>query len=175
MDVVIEAGLSGRTVLFWAPPRGRGPMPRSWRRWAFAQDGKHAGRSDGFPELGLVLHCINTYEDGYLASEARQAVGGGRGAVDTGTHLAEATHRLVLWVGGLSTVGANCTLPQSTSAHSGQGGGPATAAATAFTGELRMIQQDKPTPLASLPDNWSAFNDREVLPSPMCRADAAAT
>ena len=37
-----------------------------------------------------------------------------------------------------------------------------------------MTQQDKPMPLASLPDNWSAFNDREVLPWQMSRADAAA-
>lgn len=37
-----------------------------------------------------------------------------------------------------------------------------------------MNYQDKPMPLASLPDNWSAFNDREVLPCRMSRADAAA-
>ena len=37
-----------------------------------------------------------------------------------------------------------------------------------------MNYQDKPMPLASLPDNWSAFNDREVLPWRMSRADAAA-
>ena len=109
---MIEDGLSGRTALFWAPPRGRGPMPRSWRRWAFAQVGKHAGLADGSAALVLVLHCINTYKDGCSASEARQAVGGGRGAVVTGTHLAEAIHRLALWVGGLSTVGAICTLRQ---------------------------------------------------------------
>ena len=109
---MIEDGLSGRTALFWAPPRGRVPMPRSWRRWAFGQDGKHAGLADGSAALVLVLHCINTYIDGCSASEARQAVGEGRGAVVTGTHLAEAIHRLALWVGGLSTVGAICTLRQ---------------------------------------------------------------
>ena len=38
-----------------------------------------------------------------------------------------------------------------------------------------MNHTDKPTPIASLPENWSAFNDREVLPWQMCRADAAAT
>ena len=38
-----------------------------------------------------------------------------------------------------------------------------------------MNHQEKPMPLASLPDNWSAFNDREVLPWQMSRADAAAT
>ena len=38
-----------------------------------------------------------------------------------------------------------------------------------------MTQQDKPMPLASLMDNRSAFNDREVLPWQMSRADAAAT
>ena len=81
-------------------------MPRSWRRWAFAQDGKHAGLADGSAAFVLVLHCINTYKDGCSASEARQAVGEGRGAVVTGTHLAEAIHRLALWVGGLSTAGA---------------------------------------------------------------------
>jgi hypothetical protein len=37
-----------------------------------------------------------------------------------------------------------------------------------------MNYQDKPMPLASLPDNWSAFNGREVLPWRMSRADAAA-
>ncbi len=100
--VVIEDGLSGCTALFWAPPRGRGPMPRSWRHWAFGQDGKHAGLAYGSAALVLVLHCVNTYKDGCSASEARQAVGGGRGAVVTGTHLAEAIHRLDLWVGGLS-------------------------------------------------------------------------
>ena len=109
---MIEDGLSGRTALFWAPPRGRGPMPRSWRRWAFGQDGKHASLAGGSAAFVLVLHCINTYKDGCSASEARQAVGEGRGAVVTGTHLAEAIHRLALWMGGLSTVGAICTLRQ---------------------------------------------------------------
>jgi hypothetical protein len=109
---VIEDGLSGRNALFWAPPRGRALTPRSWRRWAFAQDGKHAGRANGSAALVLVLHCINTYKDGCSASEARQAVGGCRGAVVTGTHLAEAIHRLALWMGGLSTVGATCALRQ---------------------------------------------------------------
>ncbi len=37
-----------------------------------------------------------------------------------------------------------------------------------------MNYQDKPMTLASLPDNWSAFNHREVLPWRMSRADAAA-
>ena len=87
-------------------------MPRSWRRWAFGQDGKHPSLADGSVAFVLVLHCINTYKDGCSASEARQAVGKGRGAVVTGTHLAEAIHRLALWVGGLSTVGAICTLRQ---------------------------------------------------------------
>ena len=109
---MIEDGVSGRIALFWAPPRGRGPMPRSWRRWAFRQDGKHPGLAAGRAAFVLVLHCINTYKDGCSASEARQAVGEGRGAVVTGTHLAEAIHRLALWVGGLSTVGAVCTLRQ---------------------------------------------------------------
>ena len=94
------------TALFWAPPRGRGPMPRSWRHWACAQLGQHAGRTPRNLRLVLVLHCINTYRNGCSASEARQAVGGGRGAVVTGTHLAEAIHRLAQWVGGLSTAGA---------------------------------------------------------------------
>ena len=166
--------MSGRTALFWAPPRGRGPKPRSWRRWAFGREDAHAGRASGSAALVLVLHCINTYKDGCSASEARQAVGGGRGAVVTGTHLAEAIHRLALWVGGLSTVGAICTLRRSTSAHAGQEGGPTTPAATAFNVEVGMNYKDKPMPLASLPDNRSAFNDREVLPWQMSRADAAA-
>jgi len=37
-----------------------------------------------------------------------------------------------------------------------------------------MNYPNEPMPLASLPDNWSAFNDREVLPWQMSRADAAA-
>ena len=37
-----------------------------------------------------------------------------------------------------------------------------------------MNYQDKPLPHASRPDNWSAFNDREVLPWRVSRADAAA-
>ena len=37
-----------------------------------------------------------------------------------------------------------------------------------------MNYQDKPMPLASLPENWGAFNDCEVLPWRMSRADAAA-
>ena len=58
-------------------------------------------------------------EDGCLAA------GGGRGAVVTGTYLAEAIHRLALWVGGLSTVGAICTLRRRASTRTGQDGGPA--------------------------------------------------
>ena len=105
---MIEDGVSGRIALFWAPPRGRGPMPRSWRRWAVAQVGKQVDLADGSAALFLVLHCINTYKDGCSASEARQAAGGSRGAVVTGTNLAEAILRLALWVGGLSTAGAAC-------------------------------------------------------------------
>ena len=37
-----------------------------------------------------------------------------------------------------------------------------------------MNCKDKPMPIASLPDNWSAFNGREVLPWDISRADAAA-
>ena len=54
-------------------------------------------------------------------------------------------------------------------------GALATPAAKAITGEVRINHKDKPTPISSLPGNWSAFSDREVLPWPMCRADAAAT
>ena len=36
-----------------------------------------------------------------------------------------------------------------------------------------MNHTGKPTPIASLPGNWSAFNNHEVLPWPMCRTDAA--
>ena len=38
-----------------------------------------------------------------------------------------------------------------------------------------MNSTNRPMPIASLPDNWSAFNDREVLPWHMSRAEAAAT
>ena len=38
-----------------------------------------------------------------------------------------------------------------------------------------MISTNKPTPVASLPDNWSAFNGHEILPWDISRAEAAAT
>ena len=38
-----------------------------------------------------------------------------------------------------------------------------------------MNSSDKPTPVASLPDNWSTFNGHEVLPRHISRAEAAAT
>ncbi len=38
-----------------------------------------------------------------------------------------------------------------------------------------MNDIDKPTPIASLPDNWSVFNGVAVLPWAMSRAEAAAT
>ena len=37
-----------------------------------------------------------------------------------------------------------------------------------------MNYTDKPIPIASLPDNWSAFNGHEVLPWDISRAEAAA-
>ena len=37
-----------------------------------------------------------------------------------------------------------------------------------------MNSTDKSMPSASLPDNWSAFDGREVLPWVISRADAAA-
>ena len=68
------------TALFGALPRGRGPMPRSLRRWAAAP-----AKAPRLPRrnrrLGLVLDCTNTYKEGCSASAARQAVGGSRGAV----------------------------------------------------------------------------------------------
>ena len=51
------------------------------------------------------MNCINTYKEGSLASAARQAVGGSRGAVVKPRTPAGAIHRLALWVGGLSTAG----------------------------------------------------------------------
>ena len=51
-----------------------------------------------------------------------------------------------------------------------RGGGPHSK-----DGELRIISTNKPTPVASLPDNWSAFNGREILPWDISRAEAAAT
>lgn len=108
---LISGSHSGCNALLEALPRGRMPMPRSLWRWALAQE-TATKLHDRSRSIGLALHCINTYKDGCSASEARQAVGEGRGAVVTGTHLAEAIHRLALWVGGLSTVGAICTLRQ---------------------------------------------------------------
>ena len=98
-------------------------MPRSWRRWACAGRCQLAGISGAAVALVLVLHCINIYKDGCSASEARQAVGGGRGAVVRGANLAEAIHRLALWVGGLSTAGGVRTLRPGISAHAGSGAG----------------------------------------------------
>ena len=68
------------TALFGALPRGRGPMPRSLRRWAAAQEiaPSPPGRNR---RLGLVLDRINTYKECCSASAARQAVGDSRGAV----------------------------------------------------------------------------------------------
>ena len=67
-------------ALFGALPRGRGPIPRSLRRWAAAQEvaPNPPGRNR---RLGLVLDRIKTYKKGCSASAARQAVGGSRGAV----------------------------------------------------------------------------------------------
>ena len=67
---------------------------------------RNIGRTRAAINRVPVLNGMNLYKDGSSASEARQAVGGGRGAVGTGTDLAEAIHRLVLWVGALSTAGA---------------------------------------------------------------------
>lgn len=65
------------TALFGALRRGRGPMPRSLRRWASAQEIAPSlpGRNR---RLGFVLDRINTYKEGCSASAARQAVGGSR-------------------------------------------------------------------------------------------------
>ena len=38
-----------------------------------------------------------------------------------------------------------------------------------------MKTLEKPTPIASLPENWSAFNGRGLQPWPVTRAEAAAT
>lgn len=38
-----------------------------------------------------------------------------------------------------------------------------------------MNHKDKTMPIASLPDNWSTFNEHEILPWLMSRQDAAAT
>ena len=51
----------------------------------------------------------------------------------------------------------------------------ATPATSAITEQIQVNHTDKPTPIAPLPSNWSAFNSHEVLRSPMCRTDAAAT
>ena len=54
-------------------------------------------------------------------------------------------------------------------------GALATPVAKAITEKVRINHKDKPTPISSLPGNWSAVSDREVLPWSMCRTDAAAT
>ena len=170
---MIEIWLSGRTALFWAMPRGRGHVPRSWTCWALAGRCQHARSSGVAAALVLVLHCINTYKDGCSASEARQAVGGGRGAVVRGTPSQRpSTGSHCGWVAcPRRTRFARCVRAYR---RTREMGGLVTPATKAITGEERMNQKDKPTPIASLPRNWSAFNDHEVLPWPMCGADAAA-
>ena len=63
------------TARFGALPQVRGPMPRSLRRRASAQE-----MAPRFPRrkrrLGFVLDRTNTYKEGCSASAARQAVGG---------------------------------------------------------------------------------------------------
>ena len=54
---------------------------------------------------GLAVCFLGSPFNGCLASEARQAVGIGRGAV-VKPRTRRAVHRLVLWAGGLSTAGA---------------------------------------------------------------------
>ena len=72
--------LPDRAALFGAQPRGRGPLPCSFRRWAAAPE-KTPRLPRRTRRLGFSLNCINTYKEGCSASAARQAVGGGRGAV----------------------------------------------------------------------------------------------
>ena len=169
----MRTGVWPHRSLLGSAPRARANAPQLEALGLCA--GRQARRSRRRTRCARsCLACINTYKDGCSASEARQAVGGGRGAVVTGTYLAEAIHRLALWVGGLSTAGAICTLRRSTSVHAGHDGGPATPTATEFTGGVQMNHEGKPMALASLPDNWSAFNAREVLPWQVSRADAAA-
>ena len=88
---------------------------------------------------------------------------------------ARAIHRLVLWAGVLSTVGAMSTLEQSAPNHAESECGFAAADLTARDGELGRNSTNTPMPVASLPDNWSAFNGHEVLPWNISRAEAAAT
>ena len=70
--------LLGCTALFWALPRGRGPVPRSWKRWARAQPCQHAGCPDEKVKLVPFLHCPNIYQDGFSATVARPDLGGFR-------------------------------------------------------------------------------------------------
>ena len=72
--------LPDRTARFGARPRGRGPMPRSLRRWAAAPE-KTLRLPRRTRRLGFSLNCTNTYKEGCSASAARQAVGDSRGAV----------------------------------------------------------------------------------------------
>ena len=46
---------------------------------------------------------------------------------------------------------------------------------TPSKGQMQMNSTDKPMPIASLPDNWCAFNAQEVMPWDISRAEAAAT
>ena len=70
--------LPDRAALFWAQPRGRGPMPRSLRLWAAAlqMTPRWPRRKPGH---GFSLNCANTFKQGRSASAARQAGGGAGG------------------------------------------------------------------------------------------------
>ena len=101
-----EARWSGRTLSSKTRSERAGTMPcRCKHRDHFGRF-RNTGRTGAAASMVPILNGMNFYKDGSSASEARQAVGGGRGAVGTGTDLAEAIHRLVLWVGALSTAGA---------------------------------------------------------------------
>ena len=165
--------LPGCTARFGARPRGRAPMPSSLALGLRPSDSTEVARPEPghWTRLELHQHLQRRLFGKRSASGRRRQSGSGGQATD----LAEAIHRLVLWVGGLSTVGAISTLQRGPPFHTGRRRCLAATTITAWGGEVHMNDTDKPTPIASLPDNWSVFNGHEVLPWDMSRAETAAT
>jgi len=69
-DIRLTFGrMPDRTALFGAQPRGRGPMPRSSRRWAAGpQEPPRLPRRG--PRFGFPLNGVNNYEKGLLGKRS---------------------------------------------------------------------------------------------------------
>ena len=161
--------LPDRAANFKAQLRGRGPMPRNSRRWAAAlqMTPRWPRRNPGH---GFSLNCANTYKQGCSASAARQA-GGGAGE-RWSSHGPCKGQPQARTVGGWFVHGGRDGQAEMRSAKSHRTRmWVRTCDPTPSKGKLRMNSSDKPTPIASLPDNWSTFNGHEVMPWGISRAE----